>query len=424
MARLMAAFVVMLLLVHAAAVSTQGGVSTADRQLYTSILADIKKDVEDNYFDPTFKGLAFGAAVDAASAKVAVAQSTAEAMDAITSLMFQFNDSHTLFYPPPRVNRIDYGWRMAAVGDEARVVLVRKDSDAEAKGLRPGDRVLSLNRFRPSRANLWQIAYYYNVVRPQSRQHVVVRKPDGTELAADVDSKEKQRRVVQTIDLYDDILDALDAVEDETKEVSPTLLLWRIKQFRKAADTAALVKKARKAGSVVIDLRGNPGGEIDALRRLVAMLFDREVHLMTLKGRSGSERLVAKPLEPRFGGRLVVLVDSESASSSECFARIVQLEKRGTVIGDRTAGAVMAARIFPHSFGSNRTTFYATSVTTADLWMADGSSLEHQGMTPDELLLPSQADMAAGRDPVLARAIQLLGGSTTPAQAGQLFPRR
>jgi C-terminal processing protease CtpA/Prc len=55
--------------------------------------------------------------------------------------------------------------------------------------------------------------------------------------------------------------------------------------------------------------------------------------------------------------------------------------------------------------------------------MADGQSLEHVGVVPDEIKLPQPADMAARRDPVLAYAITLFGGKTTPEMAGAMFPR-
>ena len=110
-----------------------------------------------------------------------------------------------------------------------------------------------------------------------------------------------------------------------------------------------------------------------------------------------------------FSGKLIVLVDSRSASAAELFARVVQLEHRGTVIGDRSSGMVMEARHYPYSQGQDTKFFYGFSVTEADIIMSDGKSLEHVGVTPDEVVLPTADDLANGRDPALARAAELAG---------------
>lgn len=82
----------------------------------------------------------------------------------------------------------------------------------------------------------------------------------------------------------------------------------------------------------------------------------------------------------------------------------------------------MEARHYEFHQGVDTQIFYGASITEADLIMADGKSLEHSGVTPDEILVPSPADLAAGRDPVLARAAGLAGVELAPNKAGQLFP--
>ncbi len=120
-----------------------------------------------------------------------------------------------------------------------------------------------------------------------------------------------------------------------------------------------------------------------------------------IKRRKETKPILAKARKDVFTGKLVVLIDSESGSAAELFARLIQLEKRGTVIGDRSAGAVMRAMFYDHQAGLDVIVPYGVSVTDADIVMSDGNSLEHVGVLPDEIKLPTPADMAAKRDPVL-----------------------
>lgn len=82
-----------------------------------------------------------------------------------------------------------------------------------------------------------------------------------------------------------------------------------------------------------------------ALERFAGYFFDREVKIADLKGRKDVREMKSRPSKSNnFAGKLIVLADSQSASAAEVFARLVQIEKRGVVVGDHTTGSVMEGR--------------------------------------------------------------------------------
>ena len=200
-------------------------------------------------------------------------------------------------------------------------------------------------------------------------------------------------------------------------------LFWKMPEFFLAQDVVdSFFSKVRKHKALVLDLRGNPGGAVDTLKNVLGNVFDHDVKIGDLISRKDSKPEIAKSSGGSFNGKLIVLVDSNSGSSAEIFARVVQLEHRGLVIGDRSAGAVMEARHFSESLGADTRIFYGFSVTIANLIMTDGKSLENTGVTPDEIVLPTAADLAEGKDPALSRAAELAGTKLDPDAAGKLFP--
>jgi C-terminal processing protease CtpA/Prc len=350
-------------------------------------------------------------------------------MAIIAQVLLDFDDSHLFFIPPGRANPSDYGWEMQAVGDQVYVSAVKPNSDAEAKGLNEGDLVVSVGGYEPTRDSLWKIEYLFKGLSPKLTIHLVVKSPDGKQRELDVMAKVKTGRTVTDLTGrdngdYDRKLEAQDHYNrSRSVAVGEDLFVWKLPTFAvEESAIDAMVGRAKKYKAIILDLRGNGGGYVTTCERLAGTFFDKEVIMAEPKGRKKMKPMKSQHVGNAYAGKLIVLIDSGSASASEIFARVIQIEKRGTVIGDRSAGAVMEALQYPHELGLDTVIPYGVSVTEADMIMADGKSLEKTGVSPDELLLPSPADMLAKRDPVMVRAAALAGVQLAPEKAGSLFP--
>ena len=425
----------MLLFLGLAAMHSAQGQSFSgmDRDRVRGMLEVIKGDLKKNYYDPAFHGIDIDARFKAADEKVKSVDSLGQAYGVIAQALSDFNDSHLFFLPPPRSARADYGWQMQMIGDECYVVAVKSGSDAEAKGLKPGDRILKVDGFAPTRDNIWKMQYRYFVLRPAPGIQVVAQtgSEQPRELALKAKVTEGKRRLdftgnsgVEDIESVLRDIDKEDHLNRQRYVENGDLFIWKMPRFDLDDEKVdEMFGKARKFKALVLDLRGNGGGAEKTLQRMVGSLFEHDIKIADAKRRKETKAIVARTRgKDAFEGKLVVLIDSRSASAAELLARIVQLEKRGTVIGDRSAGAVMRAKGYYYEMGVDSIIFYGASITDADSIMSDGKSLEHAGVSPDELLVPSGADLAAKRDPVLARGASLLGFELSAEKAGHLFP--
>lgn len=417
------------LVVVALAMSVGAQVSSTDRSMALGLL-DITKDaIKNNYYDPSFHGVDLDFVFEQARERMKAAPTRDAMMLTIASAVLTLDDSHTTFIPPARAAEFEYGWRTGVIGDDVYITRVKPGSDAEAKGLKPGDKLITIDGFRPMRKNLWQMEYRYNIVAPAARVNMTILSPgDEKPRQLTIETKIEKTAGVITFRQYYERAVVKHGVFDSKKvfefqQFGDDLLIWKMRSFSvpdQFIDSA--ISKARGVKTLVIDLRDNGGGAVDALKRLIGFFFDKEIKVFDEKRRSETKALVAKPQSNRFTGKLIVLVGKDSASASEIFSRIVQMEKRGTVIGDRTAGAVMESKFHEVNSGFGNNLYAGASVTMADIIMSDGKSLEKVGVTPDETVLPSGKDLAESKDPVLAYAAKLAGVELTPEKAGAFFP--
>lgn len=408
--------------------------NSEDRSRAHIMLNAIKDDLKKNYYDPAFHGVDLDARFEAADESIKQATSLGQAFGIIAQTVNSLNDSHVYFIPPMQTVHADYGYKMQMIGDKCYVVAVKPGSNGESVGLKVGDQVHKIGVVTPTRENFDKLHYLFYVLRPQPGMRLVVQSPGTEARTLDVLAKMRQDKRTLNFTGMDDGRDYFDYIRelqgenrlyrDRSAESGNDLFIWKMPRFYlsdKEVDT--MMDKARKRKALILDLRGNGGGSEETLKRVIGNLFDHDVKIAELKGRKEEKPVIAKTRgESAFPGKLVVLIDSESASAAELVARLIQLEKRGTVIGDRSAGAVMRAKAIGHEIGMDIKVFYGDVITINDSIMSDGKSLEKVGVTPDELILPTGADLAASHDPVIARAAELLGFKISPEEAGALFP--
>lgn len=395
------------------------------------ILRDAHDVVKKYYYDPKYHGLDLDTRYQQYDDRIKTALSFNEGLRMVAGFLEGLKDSHTFLIPPDRPYRFDYGFRMQLFGDNAFITHVRPGTDAESK-LYVGDQVIACQTNPVNRTDFGDLLYLFGSLMPRTTIQLDLRGPDGNVRRVLVDTKVRQEKVERHMTpSSNDFYRLLREGEDEDhilrqqQLVMGDVVIWKMPRFLVSpAEVDHLFGAVRKHRTLILDLRGNPGGASVTLERMLGNLFDHEVKIADRIGRKDLKPAIAKTVGAHaFAGQIIVLVDSMSTSAAELFARVVQLEHRGIVLGDRSAGHVMEAEIHPFSQGTEYAQiWYAFLVTEADLIMKDGKSLEHVGVTPDEVVIPTGRDLAMGKDPVLSRAVELAGGKLDPIEAGKMFP--
>lgn len=389
------------------------------------MLDGIKGALKTHYYDKNYRGIDIDKRFKEAKDKIKLLETNAQIFRAIAGLLLEFNDSHTRFYPPNRSNRVEYGFSMQMIGSNAMVVDVKKGSDAEKKGMKAGDTILRIGQYNVTRDTLWVLNYFVYQLEPQPVLPITILNPDNTErtIAVEATFKSLEERKKEA-----------EKLRKEKKEnpykcakLSPDTVACKLRTFsveKKFIDQ--MMKEAVTGAKLILDLRGNRGGYVKIEEYLTGHFFEKEVKIADMIWRKKTEARVSKPVKDRqYKGELVVLIDSDSASASEVFARVIQIEKRGTIVGDVSAGAVMTSYglslVNSRGLDSFQTlSFYGLNVTVADLIMSDGKRLESVGVIPDLLVGPTGHAIALRNDPVLAYAAEMLGTKITPEEAGRL----
>ena len=269
------------------------------------------------------------------------------------------------------------------------IVEVFPSSPAAVAGTRAGDRIIAVNDRSVTSLALSDIAE-------------LIRGPQGSEVLLQL-----VRTAARGPITVHAVRRPVSMPVAEGALLAPRIGHIRVRSFGDTTPdrVGAILTEWRPVGlqGLLLDLRGNPGGSIQAVTRVAGYFMAPRPIGIALDRAGQRQDIVAepRPLQPS-KLPLVVLIDGDSGSGSEILAASLREYQLAVVVGQKSAGSGNLATSIPLSDGS------AIQVTSRRLLTPKGAPLDRVGVDPDESVPLSVQDLEAGRDPQLDRALALI----------------
>jgi len=382
--------------------------------------------VNDTYYDPTFGGLDWASVRDELRPRVERARDADEARAVLRLMLARLGQSHFVILSRSAGHDTLPGDATVAIDLRAEpagidVVRVEPGSNASRDGIDAGDRIVAID---DEQASTW----YDEAEGPDERTRLVgvwrrafraLHGPSGSRARLTLVSPDNRQRVVNTLRANERgetvILGNLPPLTVRTRVSEARtpagrrvgVIAFNVWMTAISEPFAAAVDSYRNARGIVIDLRGNPGGLAEMMRGIAGHFFAEpallgRMHLRTaeLEFRANPRRSTSdgRRVEP-FAGRVAILIDELTASTSECFTGALQSLGRARVFGKTSMGEALPAAT--RQLPSGDVLMYAIG----DFVTSTGVRLEGTGVTPDQVVLRSREALAAGRDEALEAAL-------------------
>jgi len=194
------------------------------------------------------------------------------------------------------------------------------------------------------------------------------------------------------------------------------LTLWKSpirKDFKRA------LKQLAGAPGIVMDIRGNPGGEAEEVEKIASYFFNSHVSLGRFFSRSGKAiYLRTSDDEQVYKGPVAILVNEGSGSGSELFAGVMQESGRAIVVGRRSCGCVLGISKYRKLKGGGE-----LAVSEYGYQSPQGKTFEGTGVTPNKPVELTISDLQHHRDAALEEAERALKakGETKTGQTSSIL---
>lgn len=169
------------------------------------------------------------------------------------------------------------------------------------------------------------------------------------------------------------------------------------------ARQAAQSFKQQNVKSVILDLRNDGGGYLTAAQDVAGLWLNEKVVVSERTGGKVVDQLTSGNDAVLAGLPTVVLVNGDTASASEIVSGALQDYKVATLIGEKTYGKGTVQKVLGLDGGA------VLKVTIARWYTPNGKNIDKQGITPNQTVDLTAADVDAGKDPQLDAAMKQLG---------------
>lgn len=419
----------------ATAAEPLGKLSAEQLSVVQTLFSDVRDAVIHSYVPQSKVGKEFDTRCAETEKQLPAAANPSDAYALIADTLSSL-DPRIRLYPPLRAVRVDYSWEWNLIGNSAYVTRIDRVGDAAKQGLKAGDKILSFEGLTLDRGNYQQVSYAFRELAPRPGLHVQVQSPGGPprwlSIAATIRPQRKSRTEREGGLFYVRLIPTPREKqhEEDFKNLKKHLRrigqvqIWHTDELRREIGAIADgLKEAQGAGALVLDLRGQFAWRTETVMRLLDGLFTEDFDVGQIKRDHGNDdRLRVHGRSSAFQGTVLVLINAETSGYAELLARVIQQRQRGVIIGDRSMG-----RVFEETFsGDARGAYFSFSVSsvgfpTGELILADGSTLDGVGVTPDLSALPKAEDLALNRDTVLTKALAMVKQPLAPEEAFKLF---
>jgi carboxyl-terminal processing protease len=318
---------------------------------------------------------------------------------AIEGLTSSYGDPYTVFFPPVQAKAFQdnisgsFGGIGLEIGENADGILTAiaplKGTPAEKAGFLPKDLIIAIN------GKSTQGISSDDAVN-------MIRGPVGSSVTLTIvrNKKEQDIKVVRATIQVPEIDNSLDAKTG----------VYKIALYEFTANSAELFQQAftafKASGSkyLIIDLRNNPGGYLDAAVTIASHFLPKGTTIVTedYKGHQANDVLKSTGTDDvPAGTKVVILINQGSASASEILSGALKDNGAATLVGARSFGKGSVQTVINIDGGSLK-------VTIARWLTPAGINIMGNGITPDIDVEATSSEITATNDPQMARAVQFL----------------